>query len=647
MAITPAPGWMIDPNNPNGVIPSSSYVPPQSSAPVGAVNQNPTAGNVTSSPSTTPPPAQLPTYSAPPPQPQAKPTLTTDLYNQARSYISSGAMTPQQAQQYLQGYISSGAYSGNVDNNQLYAPLSLTQNGAQYNLNPDGSLKLATATVNNNIVSSSGTAISQSLAIAHPISSSSVAPPTTTLQPGSTDTASVTALQNYLVANGYMTQAQVNTGPGVYGPQTTAAVAALQAKLGVDNSTGVGYFGPKTLAAIQAASTAPTQTSIGNPVIPPNTSGVAPTLPNATAPTLADQFNTSLSTTLQSQTAQLAQELQTQTANYQSKIDALNQQTSEYRQLESAGLANENSTVAAETSAKQAALEQEQQQFEQNYTARQALVDQLSTLLTTGQSVIQEMQQTTGLSSIMSPRIAKTMTDVQAQAGVITATLSAMSDQIGLAQNQLKSATDAITSIYGDQISYWQSVVSFYDSQAKDTTSQISSLTAAQKTYVDAQIQTLQDKITSTQTTATIIQKAMLDPTTALAYSKAGVTLSDSPEQINAKLAVYEQAQQNVWSAPKLVGGDYIQTNNLTGETRTVVSNVSNGGGTTPSSGAYPRGTMPASQYVDLALRRLGLTYAQAVAQIPKGQMGVIDNATGQVGSIPPTEYTTKKYTQL
>lgn len=75
--------------------------------------------------------------------------------------------------------------------------------------------------------------------------------PTINLQPGSTDTASVKALQDYLVKTGYMTQAQVNTGYGTYGPQTTAAVKALQEKLGVDNSTGVGYFGPRTIAALQ------------------------------------------------------------------------------------------------------------------------------------------------------------------------------------------------------------------------------------------------------------------------------------------------------------------------------------------------------------------------------------------------------------
>ena len=77
--------------------------------------------------------------------------------------------------------------------------------------------------------------------------------PTTSLQPGATGSA-VKQLQDYLVSQGYMTQAQVNTGYGTYGPQTTAAVKALQQKLGVDNSSGPGYWGPKTLAAVGGTS---------------------------------------------------------------------------------------------------------------------------------------------------------------------------------------------------------------------------------------------------------------------------------------------------------------------------------------------------------------------------------------------------------
>lgn len=101
----------------------------------------------------------------------------------------------------------------------------------------------------------------------------------TVLQPGATGD-SVSALQSYLVSKGYLTPAQVQTGQGIYGPQTQAAVTALQQSLGVDTSGGgAGYFGPKTIAAIS-----------GTTYTPPTTT------PTPTTPTTINSANTSPTT---------------------------------------------------------------------------------------------------------------------------------------------------------------------------------------------------------------------------------------------------------------------------------------------------------------------------------------------------------------
>jgi predicted chitinase len=57
----------------------------------------------------------------------------------------------------------------------------------------------------------------------------------------------VDQLQTALVDLGYMTQAQKNTGPGTFGPQTEASLKRFQADHGVPST---GYYGPLTRAAL-------------------------------------------------------------------------------------------------------------------------------------------------------------------------------------------------------------------------------------------------------------------------------------------------------------------------------------------------------------------------------------------------------------
>ncbi|WP_224371572.1 glucosaminidase domain-containing protein [Hyalangium versicolor] len=58
----------------------------------------------------------------------------------------------------------------------------------------------------------------------------------------------VEQLQKALVKLGHMTQKEMNTGPGVFGPKTQAALKEFQAAHGVD---AIGRYGPKTRAAFE------------------------------------------------------------------------------------------------------------------------------------------------------------------------------------------------------------------------------------------------------------------------------------------------------------------------------------------------------------------------------------------------------------
>ncbi|MBX5481745.1 MAG: N-acetylmuramoyl-L-alanine amidase [Myxococcaceae bacterium] len=79
--------------------------------------------------------------------------------------------------------------------------------------------------------------------------SSTVKAPTATLKRGAKGS-SVLQLQKALVKLGFMTQAQVNTGPGIFGPRTEAAVKSFQAKWHLKAD---GVYGPKTRAALEKA----------------------------------------------------------------------------------------------------------------------------------------------------------------------------------------------------------------------------------------------------------------------------------------------------------------------------------------------------------------------------------------------------------
>lgn len=74
--------------------------------------------------------------------------------------------------------------------------------------------------------------------------------PGVNLQPGAQG-ADVQNLQNYLAQMGYMTPEQIASGPGSYGPKTTAAVAMMQKNLGLAPSAANGAYGTDTQQALQ------------------------------------------------------------------------------------------------------------------------------------------------------------------------------------------------------------------------------------------------------------------------------------------------------------------------------------------------------------------------------------------------------------
>lgn len=93
--------------------------------------------------------------------------------------------------------------------------------------------------------------------------------PTARLSKGSNG-AQVRQLQTALVRLGFMTQGQMNTGPGTFGPHTDAALRAFQRSQGL---TADGIYGPRSQAALRTALGGTAPTTPTTPTNPSTASG--------------------------------------------------------------------------------------------------------------------------------------------------------------------------------------------------------------------------------------------------------------------------------------------------------------------------------------------------------------------------------------
>lgn len=172
----------------------------------------------------------------------------------------------------------------------------------------------------------------------------------------------------------------------------------------------------------------------------------------------------------------------------------------------------------------------------ENFEANQTLINELDTLLTEGNEAIKQQQEVTGLASIRNPRVQKTMDDVAARAGVIQSVISARNGQIGMAFNMIDRTAGAIAADRNDKINYFNTILQL-------NRSDILSLDENGKKIADEQLNLLKNDEARAAETQDYVKKLMLNPATAQMMGLAGVSLNDSVEQINGKLANAQNAK--------------------------------------------------------------------------------------------------------
>lgn len=380
--------------------------------------------------------------------------------------------------------------------------------------------------------------------------------------------------------------------------------------------------------------TAPSQTTISNPIQAPISTGQppAPTLPTPQGLSTSAQNVTGLATGLDALKATLQTQYDKSAADVQTKIDALTKEQDALKSKETGAMDSLKTTTDAQTAEKRAALDLEKQRVDENYNANQALVGELDGLLSQGNAIIQQMQGTTGLASIMNPRIAKTMSDVQARAGVIQAVISARNGQIGVAQNQLQSTLSAVTSIYGDQLDYYKGLVDYYDKQKDEKGNQIISLDKDKKAYLDAKIGMLEDDVKNAENNVKLIQQAMLDPDKAKIIGQAGVSITDSPATIAKKLSDYDYSQELVDLSNQMAAKGY-SAKPISGVTPVTITDSK---GMTKSFYEIPSKTGTAAYNVENPTRSGTLVYT---AQMKSEDSTDLEHSRGGDGYVDPQVY--------
>lgn len=157
------------------------------------------------------------------------------------------------------------------------------------------------------------------------------------------------------------------------------------------------------------------------------------------------------------------------------------------------------------------------------------LQNKLESLLTEGQTYIEQQKSVTGLASVRNPRVNKAIEDVAAQAGIIQATISVKQGYLNEAFRQIDRTITNITADRQDQLSYYSQILSLANRD-------ILSLDAESKQIAQDQIKLLQGDLDNAQNTVNYVKELMLNPDTAILLADAGVSLNDSVETINQKI---------------------------------------------------------------------------------------------------------------
>lgn len=181
--------------------------------------------------------------------------------------------------------------------------------------------------------------------------------------------------------------------------------------------------------------------------------------------------------------------------------------------------------------------ERERLDVERNFFANQQLTNELEALLTQGNLLIQQRQGMPIHQQAQARLVNKTIEEVNARAGVIEAVMAARNNQIAQATTLIDRARDAMVADRQDRLAFLETKLSL-------NVNEKSVLDERSREIYQEQLNLVKQDLERAQTNADYIKGLMQNPETAQFMADAGVTLNDSPEQVNKKLADQSQRQK-------------------------------------------------------------------------------------------------------
>lgn len=181
--------------------------------------------------------------------------------------------------------------------------------------------------------------------------------------------------------------------------------------------------------------------------------------------------------------------------------------------------------------------ERERLFINENFQANQRLVGELESLVGEANARLTgEVNRFASRSSIQAG-YTRTLNDITARSGLIQSVMAARNGQIAQAYTMIDRSVAAIAADRNDELRFYDALLTLNNQKQLK-------LDTESKKIVDEKTALLKGDLSKLEKTAQSIKDAMIDPDTALAYAEAGVTLLDTPEQINKKLADYQYVKE-------------------------------------------------------------------------------------------------------